>query len=134
LLVVAEGMRLGFPLAAVEQVLDLGAAYPAPGVVPAVRGVTEVGGHLVPLVHLAALLGGAPPPPDRRATGVAARCGGRVVVFEVDDVETVILDEPLPVPEGWRVPWARGVAKGEQLIPILDVDALAERLAPERVG
>lgn len=134
LLVRAEGGHYGFRIADVEQVLDLQEAYPVPGLVPAVRGVTVVAGRLVPLVHLVALLTRGVPPPDRRPTGVVVRCPDRPVVFEVDDVEQVVLDDPLPLPEGWRVPWAAGVASGSGLIPIVDVAALAERLAatPER--
>lgn len=130
LLVRAENAGYGFRIADVEQVLDLSEVYPAPGLVPAVRGVTVVAGRLVPLVHLVALLTRGAPPAERRATGVVVRCPDLPVVFEVDDVDHVVVEDPLPVPEGWRLPWAGGVAQGSGLIPILDVDALAERLAP----
>jgi chemotaxis signal transduction protein len=129
LLVRAEGLPYGFRVADVDQVMDLGEVYPAPGVVEAVRGLTFVSGRLVPLVHLVALLMQDVPPAERRGTGVVTRCGDRTVVFEVDDVDTVVADDPLPAPEGWQVPWASGVAAGSRLIPVLDVNVLAERLA-----
>lgn len=134
LLLRAEGATYGFRVADVEQVVDLGDVYAAPGVVPAVRGVTPISGRLVPLVHLVALLTQGTPPSEYRPTGVVARCADGRVVFEVDDVDAVIAEDPLPVPDGWLVPWASGVAPGRKLIPIVDLAVLAERLAPVSAG
>lgn len=134
LLLRAEGGVYGFRVADVEQVVDLGEVYAAPGVVPAVRGVTVLSGRLMPLVHLVALLTQGVPPSEYRPTGVVARCADGRVVFEVDDVEAVIAEDPLPVPGGWQVPWASGVAPGSTLVPIVDLTVLAERLAPASAG
>jgi hypothetical protein len=51
------------------------------------------------------------------------------VVLEVDDAEAVLPETPKPVPEGWRIAWASGFLEGERVIPIVDVDVLAERLS-----
>ena len=54
----------------------------------------------------------------------------RAVAFEVDDADDVVREAALPVPPGESLPWASGVARRRgALIPILDVDALGERLA-----
>ncbi len=124
----AGGAPLGLHVADVEHVLDLGDVHPAPGRLPAVRGVTAVGGRLLPLVHLRALLAQGAPPPDRGRTGVVVRCGAARVVLEVDDAEAVLPETPRPVPEGWRIAWASAVLEGERVIPVVDVDVLAERL------
>ncbi len=124
----AEGSRYGFRVGDVEQVMELVSVQPAPGVVAAVRGVTVASGRTLPVVHLVALLTMTTPPQPVRSTGVIVTCGDASVVFEVDDVDSVIPEDPLPVPEGWRIPWASGVAPGHRLVPILDVSALAERL------
>jgi len=49
----------------------------------------------------------------------------------VDDADAVVREQPLPVPRGQTLPWAIGVAEqagGAGLVPILDLDALSERL------
>ncbi|MGH7909138.1 MAG: hypothetical protein ACRENW_04720, partial [Thermodesulfobacteriota bacterium] len=64
------------------------------------------------------------------------RLGARVVAFEVDDADDVVREEPLPVPRGESLPWASGVGRGRGgvgggaggLVPILDLDALGERI------
>jgi chemotaxis signal transduction protein len=134
LLLRAEGAPYGFRVTDVEQVVDLDEVYPAPGVVPAVRGVAHVSGRLVPLVHLVALLTQGTPPSECRPTGVLTRCVDGNVVFEVDDVDAVVAEDPLPVPAGWQVPWASGVAPGTRLVPILDLAVLAERLSHASAG
>jgi chemotaxis signal transduction protein len=90
----------------------------------------------VPLVHLAAFLSGSDVPP---AEGNAVRTvvlvelgsggGAKQVAFEVDDVDAVVREQPLPVPRGQALPWAAGVAEqAEGLVPILDLDALGDRI------
>ena len=124
----AEGSQYGFRVGDVEHVMELVAVQPAPGVIAAVRGVTVASGRTLPVVHLVALLTMTTPPQPVRSTGVIVTCGEASVVFEIDDVDAVIPEDPLPVPEGWHVPWASGVAPGNRLVPILDVSVLAERL------
>src|SRR2546421_129692 len=100
---------------------------------PAVRGLTPLRGRLVPLIHLGAFLAGraAPSEPRTGCTIVLVELGGRQVAFEVDDADAVVREQPLPVPRGQTLPWAIGVAEqagGAGLVPILDLDALSERL------
>ncbi len=49
----------------------------------------------------------------------------------MDDADAVVREQPLPVPRGQTLPWAVGVAEqgeGEGLVPILDLDALGDRI------
>jgi len=51
------------------------------------------------------------------------------VALEVDDADAVVREHPLPVPRGHTLPWAAGVAEQDDgLVPILDLDALGDRI------
>lgn len=133
LLVRADGKAYGLPVNRVLEVGDAGEVLDVPRALAAVRGLTPLRGHLVPLVHLGAFLTGqaAPPAADRR-TVVLVELGGRQVALEVDEADAVVREQPLPVPRGQTLPWAAGVAErdeGGELVPILDFDQLAEKLA-----
>jgi chemotaxis signal transduction protein len=130
LLVRAEGKAYGLPVASVLEVGDLGETMDVPRSLPAVRGLTPQRGRLVPLVHLGALLGDRSPPAERGRAAVLVELRGRCVAFEVDDAEEVVREDPLPVPRGQSLPWARGVARQRGvLVPILDLDLLGDRIA-----
>ena len=137
LLVRSEGKAYGLPVASVLEVGDTTEVFAIPRTLPAVRGLTPLRGRLVPLIHLGALLTGREAPPPAAAAGsrtiVLVQLGGerrdRQVAFEVDDADAVVREEPLPVPRGQSLPWAAGVAERESgLVPILDLDALGDRI------
>ncbi|HXF96042.1 MAG TPA: chemotaxis protein CheW [Gemmatimonadales bacterium] len=138
LVVQVEGRPYGLPLGRVLEVSELPEVLDAPRALPAVRGLVALRGRLVPLVHLGALLGERAAPAVRGRTAVLVRLGDRQVAFEVDDAEEVVREQPLPLPRGQSLPWAAGVARprgtggggggGGGLIPILDFDALEERI------
>lgn len=131
LLVRADGKAYGLPIGRVLEVDDLGEVLDAPRKLAAVRGLVPLRGRLVPLIHLGALLGGRAAPTERGRTAVLVELGGRNVAFEVDDVDDVVREAPLPVPRGESLPWAAGVARrrgAEELVPVLDLDALGERI------
>ena len=129
LLVEEGGTRYGLRLEDVRQVFDLESVHRAPRGHPAVVGLVQVGGRLVPLVHLGALLEGGETPQGHGATGVVTRCGDKLVVLAVHDADTVVREAPEPAPDGWDLPWAGAVARrNDVLIPVLDMDFLAERL------
>jgi chemotaxis signal transduction protein len=139
LLVRAAGKTYGLPVARVLEVGDATEVLHIPRKLAAVRGLTPLRGRLIPLIHLGAFLAGsdAPPaaPPGVAAGGartvvlVELGAGGRQVAFEVDDADAVVREEPLPVPRGQTLPWAAGVAEQEGgLVPILDLDALGDRI------
>lgn len=132
LLVRAGDARYGLPLDGVERLVPTTAPLPAPGV-PAVRGVVDVGDRLVPLVSLPAVLSGGTPPPNVPDAAVLVRVGARRVALEVDEAIGVVGDAPDPVPAGWDLPWALGVAHdGAKLIPIVDLGVVAARLAGDQ--
>ncbi len=129
LIVRAGGQRYGLGINRVTEVIDGFAVDRVPSVHPSVRGVTPVRDRLVPLVHLGSLVSGTPPPELQGDTIVVAECSGKTVAFEVDDADEVVFEDPLPVPDGWDLPWALGVAKrDEELIPVVDVATLVDRL------
>jgi len=135
LLVRAEGRAYGLPVGRVLEVADAGRVLDVPRSLPAVRGLTQLRGRLVPLIHLAAFLGGRAAPPElgRTVVLVELRGGGaregRQVAFEVDDADAVVREKAMPVPRGQSLPWAVGVAEQDgALVPILDLEALGDRI------
>ena len=129
LLVRAERRAYGLPLDRVVEVADLTEVLEVPHAEAAMRGLTPLRGRLVPLVHLAAFLGQRTPPVERGRAVVLVELHGRFVAFEVDDAEAVVREAALPLPEGESLPWATGVAQGQDgLVPILDLDALGDRI------
>jgi len=134
LLVHVDGKEYGLPLARVLEVGDLADVLDVPRVLAAMRGLTPVRGRLVPVVHLGALLGDRSPPAERGRAAVLVELGAgegaRRVAFEVDDADDVVREPALPVPPGESLPWASGVARRRgTLVPILDLDALGDRIA-----
>ena len=128
-MVEAGGIRYGVRLADVRQVIELPKAYAAPSRHPAVLGVIQTGGRLMPLIDLAALVETDRDPAPGAALGVVTLCAERLVTLAVDEAETVMRQDPEPVPAGWDLPWASGVAReGDALVPVIDMDVLAERL------
>lgn len=127
LLVRAGGRRVGLALEQVVEVLDLGPVFPVPSTDPAVRGVTSSRGRIVPLVHLATLLGGAG---GDGGTAVLARIEGRRLCLEVDDAEEVLREKGLPVPSDISLPFAVAVARRpDGIVPLLDLAAVGARIA-----
>lgn len=127
LLVRAGGRRVGLDLDQVIEVLDLGPVHPVPSTDPAVRGVTSSRGRIVPLVHLATLLGGTG---GEGGTAVLVRVEGRRLCVEVDDAEEVLREAGLPVPPDVSLPFAVAVARrADGLVPLLDLTAVGARIA-----
>ena len=133
LLVRSEGKSYGLPVARVLEVGDATEVLSVPRKLPAVRGLTPLRGRLVPLIHLGSFLTGnqapATTPAVRTVVLVELGASRRQVAFEVDDADAVVREQPLPVPRGQMLPWAAGVAEQEgALVPILDLDALGDRI------
>lgn len=127
LLVRAGERRVGLALDQVVEVLDLGPVHPVPTTDPAVRGVTSSRGRIVPLIHLATLLGGAG---GEGGTAILVRLDGRRICLEVDEAEEVLRERGLPVPPEVSLPFAVGVARRpDGLVPLLDLTAVGARIA-----
>jgi len=131
LLVLSGGRRLGLPLSGILEVGEATAVSRVPGSAPAIRGVVHARGRLVPLAHLGALVsGGSCPAPDPDRSVVLATVAARWLALEVDDVDAAPEEEILLPPEGSGLAaWALGVVRRDNdWIPVLDLDALADRL------
>ena len=127
LLVRVGGRRVGLALEQVIEVLGLGPVHAVPSTDPAVRGVTSSRGRIVPLVHLATLLGAAG---GNGGTAVLVQVGGRRVCLEVDDAEEVLREPGLPVPPDVSLPFAVAVAqRPEGIVPLLDLTGIGTRIA-----
>lgn len=128
LLVRTGNRRVGLELAHIIEVTQVGAVHRVPSREPAVRGVSDVHGRMMPVVHLGALLdGGACPLPAGNLVVVVV-VDGRRVCLEIDDAEVVVREPAMPVPPGSALPWAIGVARHpEGLVPLLDLTALSAR-------
>ncbi len=135
LLVQAGGAPYGLRVDQVLEVRDGFEVHPAPSIHPAVRGVTPAHGRLVPLIHLGALVTNGMPSDEPCPTLVLAHVAERLLAFEVEDAEEVVSEDLLPVPDAWQLPWASGVAERDSgMIPVIDVELLAERLSPVETG
>ena len=127
LLVRAGERRVGLMLNQVVEVLDLGPVHPVPSLDPAVRGVTSSRGRIVPLIHLATLLGGTG---GQGGTAVLVSLDTRRVCVEVDDAEEVLREPGLPVPPDVWLPFAVAVARRpDGIVPLLDLTAVGTRIA-----
>jgi chemotaxis signal transduction protein len=128
LLVRTGSRRVGLELAQVTEVMQLGTVHPVPSREPAVRGVAEVHGRIVPVVHLGALLDAAACPAVVGDLAVLVTVDGRKVCLEIDEAEVVVREPALPVPPGSSLPWAIGVARHpDGMVPLLDLTALSSR-------
>jgi purine-binding chemotaxis protein CheW len=129
LLVRIGGRQVGLAIEHVLEVVDLAGTFTVPAQEPAMRGVVEVRGRLLPVFHLAAMLDGTGCPEARNDIGILARVAGAQICLEVEAADAVVSEAVLPVPPGERLPWAVGVAQREgTLVPILDIKALGARL------
>jgi chemotaxis signal transduction protein len=127
LLVRAGERRVGLRLDQVIEVLDLCPVHPVPSTDPAVRGVTSSRGRIMPLVHLATLLGGTG---GQGGTAILVRLDTRRICVEVDDAEEVLREPGLPVPPEVSLPFAVAVARRpDGIVPLLDLTAVGARIA-----
>jgi chemotaxis signal transduction protein len=126
----ADGRRLGLPAADVLEVGELGAVLAAPSLLPAMRGVTESRGRLVPLLHLGAFLADRAAPETRGTATVLVRAAGRPVCLEVDDAFVVQRGDVMPAVGMPGLPYAAAIARQQDgTVPILDLNALGEKIA-----
>ncbi len=130
LLVRTEGRRLGLRLADVAEVGDVGAIQAVPATIPSMRGVVQVRDRLVPLFHLGALVDGRRcPPAAPMSTMVLAQVAGRWIAMEVEEADAAPGEEILTtfMESGVESRTLGAVKRAEGWIPILNLDALAER-------
>jgi purine-binding chemotaxis protein CheW len=134
LLVRAGASRCGLPLSSVSETMRPLPVAPLAGAPAFVRGVSIVRGEPVPVVDLAALLGGAPEAAVERFVSVQA--GGRRAVLAVAAVLGVARLDPA---EARTLPLVRDACGGAlESLRSLDGDLLvvlgAARLVPEEAA
>jgi purine-binding chemotaxis protein CheW len=129
LLARAGARRVALPLEHLVEVIDPGTAVVVPAREPSFRGLADLRGRLVPVVHLGALLDGGACPPHQSDAAVVISIGGRILCLEVEAVEEVTRGDMVPVPAGEALPWALGVVRAaDGLVPILDIATVGSRL------
>jgi chemotaxis signal transduction protein len=134
LIVRAGGGRYGLPLASVREVVDLAPVRPVPTRVRALRGVMPLRERFVSLVHLGALLTGEEAPAAPGDAAVVVMVAGARVALEVDEVEAVADRSAVVVGEA-PAAWARNVWRvGQDLVTVLDLGVLAERISERGSG
>jgi chemotaxis signal transduction protein len=127
LLVRLGARRVGLPIGFIIAVEALGPVHPVPTTEPACRGVTKTRGRIMPVLALADLIGqtGA----VTGGTAILLAIKGKSMCVEVDDAESIIRGNPIPLPRDEALPWASGVIRlADGLIPLVDLDAVGERL------
>ncbi len=130
LLVRAGGRLVGLPVEQVVAVADAGPAHPVPSTEAALRGVANVRGEMMPVLHLGALLAGEAYPPRVSEVAVVISVGGIRLCLEVEEADVVVREATLPLPPSSALPWARAVVRrADGLVPLLDLTALGARLA-----
>lgn len=128
LVVRAGGERYGIGLVMVREVVDVSALRAVPARTPAMRGVMLLRERFLSLVHLGALLAGGVPAPAVGDTAVVVYVGEVAVALEVDEVLEVVEGGATFVGSA-PASWAAGVWRvGTELVTVLDLEALAERL------
>ena len=119
---------MGLELAHVVEVVQIAGVHPVPSQERSVRGVVQIHGRILPVVHLSALLEGSACPAESGDLVVVVMLEGRRLCLEVDDAEVVVRQPAMPVPAGSALPWAIGVARySDELVPLLDLTALSSR-------
>lgn len=130
LLVRAGGRLVGLPVEHVVAVAEAGPAHPVPSFQPALRGVANVRGEMMPVLHLGSLLAGEPCPAEIGQVAIVIAVGGIRLCLEVEEADVIVRDVALPLPPSSSLPWARAVVRRpEGLVPLLDLGALGARLA-----
>ena len=129
LVVRSGGERLGVALASVAEVVDLGLPAQVPARLSAFRGVVRWRGRHVSVLHLGALLAGGAPPEAHADTALVVDLGGTPVALEVDAVDDVVEDGGGSVGESPAAGTSGVWQVGGALVTMLDLGALAERLA-----
>lgn len=116
------------PVRHVPEVADLGDITPVPGAPPAVLGIRNLRGEVVPVFDLASALGAAGTPDLRRIVLVEA--AGRRCALAVDAVTAVTeLPEAQEIADSSLLEGA--FLDDGRLVGVVDVPALLDALAPD---
>jgi purine-binding chemotaxis protein CheW len=85
-----DGQLFGVPVLQVREVIRCQALTPVPLAPPAVRGLMNLRGDIVPALDLRQRVGLPPRPPDAEALGLVVAQGHEIVSLLVDEMEDVV--------------------------------------------
>jgi purine-binding chemotaxis protein CheW len=129
---VVGDVRYAVDIARVREIVNPGAVVPLPQAPPAIVGVAEHRGDVLPVLDLRRRFGLDPAPPTRRTKWIVVSLGARaaaIVVDAVTEVFGVSADQARRVPETGVGEAVRGIsavyAYGGNLVFVLDVDRVA---------
>jgi chemotaxis signal transduction protein len=139
------GTDYGIPILSVKEILQHEAPTSVPSAPPAVRGVINVRGQVVPVVDLAVMFGGAATVPSSRTCILvvdANVAGDRLTLGVLADAVNEVLDlpstevEPPPrLGSRARVDYLTGVGKvGRAFVLLLDLDRALSAAEAELVS
>jgi purine-binding chemotaxis protein CheW len=118
--------RYAIPAETVVEVAEVGEISPVPGAPPAIAGVRNLRGTVLPVMDVAPLLGAAPDGPRRRLVVTEVR-GARAGIL-VDDVSGIAALPP--VSEAVEHPLVAGAVLVEgELVGILDVERILDAVS-----
>jgi purine-binding chemotaxis protein CheW len=113
------------PVEYVVEVAEVGDLAPVPGAPPAVLGVRNLRGQILPIIDLAALLGIGPAADPRRVLVVEA--GGTMAGLAIDEVSDVG-ELPNPVEDTESRLLVGAALVDDELVGVIDVPRLFETL------
>lgn len=132
-----QGQVYALPVTAVDQLIEMVAINPIPEAPPAIQGVINVHGEIVPVLDLRLRLGLPFKPYQLRTPIILMQANGRSLALVVDEVDTVIELNPtdiqtsnsvfdFPAAESLlQTSYFTAIAKvNKQIIIILDADCL----------
>lgn len=115
-----ESQLIGLPIMAVRDVFALQGLTPVPRADSAIAGLVNLRGHIVTIIDLGGLLGGADAgrslSKEKMAVGVEWQ--GEVfglVVDEIGDVLSLVINESEPLPPNMNKSWARHTRRVHKL-------------------
>ena len=129
---------IGVDLAHMQEVLDVETVRPVPGLHPAVLGVANIRGIVVPLIDLHRLLGLSCAGATASLAAVLRHEAGllAVRVDRIPELQTPRSDESAtPVDPTLAAWWTDGVlATGGRVARVLDMDAILAKLEADGLG
>ncbi len=128
----------GLPVTAVNQLIEMVAITPIPEAPPAIRGIINVHGEIVPVMDFRLRLGLPFKPYQLRTPIILLQANGRTLALVVDEMQNVVDVNPVDIETGESVlefvtaenldhtRFFSSIAKvNKQIITILDADRLA---------
>jgi purine-binding chemotaxis protein CheW len=128
-----EGALYGLPMAEVQEIIRMPALVEVPHSPPALSGIANLRGGILPVTSLRSAFGVAPQAADEATRVVVVRDSGAAIGFVVDRMARVMSSEPHEIEaageaeHGVTSSLLRGVVKrADGLVLLLDIARLAE--------